>query len=134
MLNSKSLLLLISTITLPNAANLSVSTPNEHEIQRYTTIANDPAKGLPLRLWNANLLLNHQRFDAAAAAYNSFLSDPKCIADLEWTLLAAEGLADCGDEYKPKALVILWKIVNNPSASDELKETATEILNKAQSR
>lgn len=124
MLNKKSLLFLISTITFADASKINV-----HALQE---IAMDATKGLPIRLSNADTLLDNGYCEAAAAAYKSILSDERCKKDLEWQFLAAEGLVECGGAHQERALLTMFMITNSKDASDELKANVTELLTRMQ--
>jgi hypothetical protein len=133
MLNYISILMLLSSISVIRGADLPLREANEVKIQRYHLIATNPEKRLAIRISCADKLAKLHQLDLAAWVYNDILADARCETDLDWKILAAEGLDMCGVAYKGKAILVLMAVATHATATEEQKATARGILNELQS-
>ena len=132
MLNYISILMLLVAVSASNGAGTPLPESDEIKIQRYNSIAMNKEKRLAIRISYADKLVKLNCLGAAAQIYKDILSDPRSDADLDWKLLAAEGLGLCGVAFKGQAILILMAIARNPNATDEQKASAKTILNEMQ--
>ncbi|QOL19424.1 hypothetical protein [Candidatus Bodocaedibacter vickermanii] len=130
MLKHSSILMLLIAFSPMKGANLLQSKSEEPNIQRYHSIATDLNKTLEIRLSHADSLLKLQQFDLAANAYATILNNTQGDEDLDWKLLAIEGLGKCGSDFKGRAVFFLVDIVANATATKKQQQKAHTIFEK----
>ncbi len=130
MLKYNSILMLLVAFSLTEGTDLSRSESAEANIPRYHSIATDLNKTLEIRLSHADSLLKLQQFDLAANAYDTILNNTQSDTDLDWKLLAIEGLGKCGSDFKGRAVFFLMDIVANAAATKKQQQKARTILEK----
>jgi hypothetical protein len=86
---------------------------------------------IKFRLLAADGLVQCRAFDEAARIYHVILMTSK---DIDWIILAASGIADCGVQHKGTAILKLMQVINSSDASQTQKTDAKvylKELNKA---
>lgn len=130
MLKHSSILTLLIAFSPMKGADLSRSKSEKANVQGYHSIATDLNKTLEIRLSHADRLLKLQQFDFAANAYATILNNTQGDEDLDWKLLAIEGLGKCGSDNKRRAVFFLMDIVANATATKKQQQKARTIFEK----